>query len=165
MTTWLVQFGLGLARMGGWEEPVIPPPEIREVEVIREVPLEIREVEVIREVPSPPEIREVEIVKEVVKEVEVVREVEVIKEVVKEVEVIREVEIIKEVDVVRPRYEIPEDLVREARIRVREQDDRWPERESETKRAAVYRVLTNSFPDASKRDVSRAIEEAVCLDC
>lgn len=115
--TWLVRFGLWLAKLGGWEEPVPPPPEIHEVEV------------------------------------------EVIREVVQEVEVVREVEVIK------PRYEMPDDIVREARFRVVEQNERWPEREGESKRAAVYRVLTNIFPEASKRDISRAIEEAVCLDC
>ena len=74
-------------------------PTIKEVEVVKEVP-----VEVIKEVPVEV-VKEVEVIKEipveVIKEVESIREVEVIKEVPVEkiVEVIKEVEIIKEVPV------------------------------------------------------------------
>ncbi|HRR89698.1 MAG TPA: helix-turn-helix transcriptional regulator [Eubacteriales bacterium] len=80
------------------------PAEVREVEVIKEVPVEvIKEVEVIREVP-------VEIIKEVVREVpvEIVREVvkEVPVEVIRErevpVETIKEIEIIKQVETEKP---------------------------------------------------------------
>ena len=42
------------------------------------------------------------------------------------------------------------------------QDEHWPERDGECKRAAVYAQLTNTFPDRSKREVSRAIEDALC---
>lgn len=59
----------------------------------------------------------------------------------------------------------PEPMLSTARELVREQQVRWPDRDGETKRAAVYRSLLNIYPAASRRDVSRAIEEAVCLDC
>lgn len=59
----------------------------------------------------------------------------------------------------------PEPMLSTARDLVREQQARWPERDSEAKRAAVYRALVNTYPAASKRELSRAIEEAVCLDC
>lgn len=48
---------------------------------------------------------------------------------------------------------------------VREQHHRWPDRDGEAKRAAVYRQLTNAFPKAPKRVLAQAIEEAVCSEC
>lgn len=59
----------------------------------------------------------------------------------------------------------PEPMLSTARQLVVEQNTRWPERDSETKRASVYRSLINIYSTASKRELSRAIEEAVCLDC
>lgn len=41
------------------------------------------------------------------------------------------------------------------------QNDNWPERDGECKRAAVYAQLTNTFPQTSKRAISQAIEEAL----
>ena len=75
---------------------------IREVEVIKEVPVEvqvIKEVEVIKEVPVPQNSSTVEVIKQIEKPVEVIKEVvkevpvEVVKEVIREVPV----EVIKEV--------------------------------------------------------------------
>jgi len=58
----------------------------------------------------------------------------------------------------------PEPMLSTARALVAEQNSRWPDRDGETKRASVYRSLINTFPTASKRDISRAIEEAVCSE-
>ena len=44
---------------------------------------------------------------------------------------------------------------------VRRQNENWPDRDGECKRAAVYAQLVNTFPDTSKREISRAIEEAL----
>ena len=75
-----------------------PTPVVIEKEVVKEV---VKEVEVIKEVPVEKEvIKEVEVVKEVLVEKEVVKEVEVIKEVPVEKEVIKEVEVVKEVEVI-----------------------------------------------------------------
>lgn len=49
-----------------------------------------------------------------------------------------------------------------ARILTARQDKSWPDRDGECKRAAVYQQLTNSYPLRSKREVSRAIEDALC---
>lgn len=43
-----------------------------------------------------------------------------------------------------------------------QQERNWPERDGECKRAAVYQQMTNSYPWRKKRDVSRAIEDALC---
>lgn len=61
--------------------------------------------------------------------------------------------------------DIPGPIMSAARRYVREQQNSWPDRDGETKRAAVYRTLVNIFPTASRRDIARAIEEAVCSDC
>ena len=60
---------------------------------------------------------------------------------------------------------IPDDVLEFARDLVNEQQTEWPERDSETKRASVYRSLVNAFPKEAKRTLSLAIEEAICLDC
>ena len=44
---------------------------------------------------------------------------------------------------------------------VRRQNEKWPERDGECKRTAVYAQLVNTFPGTSKRVLSRAIEEAL----
>ena len=75
------------------------PPEVVEREVVKEVPVEVvKEVEVVREMP-------VEV--EVVKEVEVVREMPV--DVIKEVEVVKErpVEVVRQVEVVATPTPVP----------------------------------------------------------
>jgi hypothetical protein len=59
----------------------------------------------------------------------------------------------------------PEPLLTTARELVQEQQRRWSLRAGETKRASVYRSLMNIYPTASRREISRAIEEAICLDC
>lgn len=59
---------------------------------------------------------------------------------------------------------VPPDILALAREGVEEQNTRWPSRDGEAKRAAVYRTLINVYPDVSKRLISRAIEEAVCSD-
>ena len=41
------------------------------------------------------------------------------------------------------------------------QQDNWPDRDGECKRAAVYAQLVNTFPTRSKREISVAIEEAL----
>jgi hypothetical protein len=92
-----------------------PPPIIKEVEVIKEVPVEVIK-EVIKEVPVEV-VKEVEVIKEVIKEVPV----EVIKEVIKEVpvDVIREV--IKEVpvEVIREVIkEVPVEVIKEVPVEV-----------------------------------------------
>ncbi|CAE6449736.1 unnamed protein product [Rhizoctonia solani] len=111
-------------------EVKVPVEIIREVEVVKQVPVEIIK-EVIKEVQVPVEVikevqvevvREVpvEVIREVIKEVPVEVVKEVIKEVIKEVpvEVIREVEVVKEVEVVR---ETPVDVVKEVQVeRVKE---------------------------------------------
>lgn len=56
------------------------------------------------------------------------------------------------------------DVVEHARQLVAMQERRWPDRDSEAKRAQVYMQLLNLYPTLSKRSVSLAIEEAVCLD-
>lgn len=59
----------------------------------------------------------------------------------------------------------PADALRDlAVILTKRQDEHWPERDGECKRAAVYAQLTNTFPDRNKREVSVAIEEALCGD-
>lgn len=63
------------------------------------------------------------------------------------------------------RADISEPIMDAARQYVQEQQQKWPDRDGETKRAAVYRTLVNIFPTASRRDLARAIEEAICLDC
>jgi hypothetical protein len=63
------------------------------------------------------------------------------------------------------RYVIPHDILDVARRAVKEQNERWNDMDGETKRAAVYRTLLNVFPGRSKRILSMAIEEAICLDC
>jgi hypothetical protein len=91
---------------------------IKEIEVIKEVPVEvIKEVEVEKEVEKIIEVpveKEVEVIREVEKIVEVpvdvVREVEVIREV--PVEVVKEVEVIKEVPVDRI-VEVPVEVIKE----------------------------------------------------
>jgi hypothetical protein len=106
---------------------------IKEIEVIKEVPVEvIKEVEVEKEVEKIIEVpveKEVEVIREVEKivevpvekEVEVIREVEKIVEVpvdvVREVEVIREVpvEVVKEVEVIK---EVPVDRIVEVPVEV-----------------------------------------------
>jgi hypothetical protein len=48
-----------------------------------------------------------------------------------------------------------------ARRLVLRQNEKWPERDGECKRTAVYAQLVNTFPSTSKRAISRAIEEAL----
>lgn len=171
-TQWLIDLGLGLARSGGWEEPVMQDPEIREVvkEVVRTVtaPPEIREVvrevEVVKEVKLPPEIREIEVVKEVIREVEVIKEVHLPAPPPEIREVIKEVRLPAPPPVRVPCHQIPEHILNLARVSVADQRTRWPDAEGETKRAAVYRTLVNRFPKDSKRMISLAIEEALCLE-
>lgn len=55
----------------------------------------------------------------------------------------------------------PADLKALASTLTKRQDTLWPERDGECKRAAVYSQLTNTFPQHSKRVISRAIEEAI----
>ena len=40
-------------------------------------------------------------------------------------------------------------------------NENWPDTDGEFKRAQVYAQLVNTFPERSKRDVSRAIEDAL----
>ncbi len=42
-------------------------------------------------------------------------------------------------------------------------DTNWPEADGQFKRDNVYAQLINTFPDRSRREISRAIEEA--LEC
>jgi signal transduction histidine kinase/ActR/RegA family two-component response regulator len=100
--------------------PALASPAVEVVkEVVREVPVEvIREVEVVREVPVEREVIKevpVEVVKEVVREVPVDREV--VREVLREVpvEVIREVEVVREVPVQIP-VEVLKEVVREVPV-------------------------------------------------
>lgn len=60
---------------------------------------------------------------------------------------------------------VPPHILDLARTYVREQNERWPTRSGETKRAAVYRSLVNVYPKVTKRIISLAIEEAVCFEC
>lgn len=41
------------------------------------------------------------------------------------------------------------------------QEANWPERSGESKRHQVYAQLLKDFPSASRRDISRAIEDAL----
>lgn len=92
--------------------------------------------------------------------VEIIKTVEVPVDVVTYIEV--PVEIEKEV-VKGP--VVPQQVLELATAGVIEQDTRWPERDGEGKRAAVYRTLLNAFPKESKRVLARAIEDAVCSAC
>ena len=101
-------------------QPASAPAAVEVVkEVVREVPVEvIREVEVVREVPVDREVVKevpVEVVREVVREVPVDREV--VREVLREVpvEVIREVEVVREVPVQIP-VEVLKEVVREVPV-------------------------------------------------
>lgn len=49
-------------------------------------------------------------------------------------------------------------LARKLTIRM---NDNWPLTDGEFKRAKVYAQLINTFPNRSRREVSRAIEEAL----
>ena len=48
-----------------------------------------------------------------------------------------------------------------AKVLTARQNEKWPERDGECKRAAVYGQMVNSYPDRRKRDISRAIEDAL----
>ena len=54
-----------------------------------------------------------------------------------------------------------DELMRLAINLTKRQQDNWPERDGECKRAAVYAQLVNTFPERSKREISVAIEEAL----
>ncbi|KDN36019.1 hypothetical protein RSAG8_11105, partial [Rhizoctonia solani AG-8 WAC10335] len=106
-------------------DPVAP--EVKEIEIIREVqvPVEVvRTVEVVKEVPVEiikEVIKEVQVPVEVIREVEVVKEVEIIREVQVPVEVVRTVEVVKEVPVeiikeVIKEVQVPVEVIREVEV-------------------------------------------------
>lgn len=164
---WCIAVGLWLARLGGWQEPPIPEPVIREIvkEVVKEVrvpePYEVIK-EVIHEVRVP---EPYEVIKEVVKEVQGSPAVqEVIKEVIKEVRVPEPYEVVKEV-IKEVRFglpTVPADILQATKFLVADAHRRSPERSGESKRAQVYWQLINAYPNVSKQVLSIAIEEAVC---
>jgi hypothetical protein len=52
-------------------------------------------------------------------------------------------------------------LLDRARILVQEQNQRWPDRDGEAKRHQCYARLVKEFPTRAKREIARAIEDAL----
>jgi len=58
-----------------------------------------------------------------------------------------------------------DELLALAIVLTKRENDLWPSKDGEGKRASVYGQLTNTFPNRNKREVSMAIEEALqCSD-
>lgn len=52
-------------------------------------------------------------------------------------------------------------LLQRARVLAQEQDAKWPDRDGEAKRHQVYSRLLKEFPTRAKREIARAIEDAI----
>jgi len=60
-----------------------------------------------------------------------------------------------------PKEVVVDPILARARVLTAEQDERWGDRDGEAKRHQVYSRLIKEFPDRQKRELARAIEDAL----